>query len=283
MTGSGDRIQVHPLTRRGFFSEYLMILWVLLHCRRSDTEFALAVTERSLISAAFASEVFNVRMLPPLAARAFMFRHRLSEKARHYPLLARGPLAPAVWRSLWNGAYEARLRGEIDLVAELSALHFETWKTPAFDSLLEGSVQPGAYVALHVRRGDKLIREAQYVGADAFLSLIPAALRNMPIVVVSDDFAAFVEVRDQAALAKLDVDVFTPARVHADGYVNGEFLKRPVIEREKEIRQLLIEFDLLCRSAFTVCSFSSNVGRAVHIARRGQGTASVDTPFRFVQ
>jgi hypothetical protein len=280
---SRSQTQVHPFTRRGFFSEYLMMLWVLLYCRRNDIAFELAVTGQSLISARLAAELFNVNMLPSAAARAFMFRHRLSEKVRRYPFLAQGALAPAIWRSLWNGAYEARLSEQIDLVAELNALHSETWKFPACASLLGGSVQPGRYVALHIRRGDKMIREAQFVAADVFLSLIPETFRTTPIVVLSDDFSAVAEVQESVASAGLGVDVYTPVHAHAEGYSNRDFLKRSVAEREKDIRQLLIEFDLLCRSAFTVCSFSSNVGRAVHIARRGQGTASVDTAFRFVQ
>ena len=56
---------------------------------------------------------------------------------------------------------------------------------PFSNSLLDG------YVCIHIRRGDKLISEAEDVGELEYLARIPARFASLPVVVITDDYNAY--------------------------------------------------------------------------------------------
>ena len=285
------RIHIHPLTGRGFFSEYMLILWVVLFCRQHDIEFQLAANDRSIVSRSFARELFNVECLSAYASNVFKLNYRISQLGRRFFRLGgqwmRNPFPPPLSQTLWNREYETDLWRQVDVLDELHRIHLQIWKGPSSAvsgvDLLGSEVKRGEYVAMHVRRGDKLIREAVYVAPEVFLRRIPDSLRQLPIVVLTDDYQSFLDVRNCLSVAKSETVVLTPARPSARGHDHREFMSLNVKAREDLVRTLLVEFDLLCGASFVVCSLSSNIGRAVHIARRGRDTSSVDTPFMVVQ
>jgi hypothetical protein len=136
---------------------------------------------------------------------------------------------------------------------------------------------------MHVRRGDKLHSEASYVGPKTFFDMIPPAAASLPIVIVTDDHAAFLEFANFAAANGLGARVSTTAETTDIGYDNSTFKKQSPGARSDSIKKLLADFDVLCGAKFLICSFSSNVGRMAYIVREGRDTASVDTAFSFVQ
>jgi hypothetical protein len=195
-----------------------------------------------------------------------------------------------LFRRLWRQKRERSLGRRVRLLDALYALHQEVWNgaalsrpglRAAFARL--GLHEDERYVAMHIRRGDKLVTEARYVGAEVFASRIPPEMASLPIVVATDDHGAFLELRDYLAASGRGNRLTTTASDRDSGHDESAFRARSVAEREAAIGKVLVDFELMCRSAHFVGSFTSNMSRAVHVARRGHASCSVDTEFRFIQ
>lgn len=259
-----------PLTCRGFFSEYNLTLWMLLHARLRGWGFEVVVDERSIVSPGLARDLLELRIteVAPFAT-----------------------LPPALlFRLLWRSKRERRLAKRLDPLRALHELHNEVWKgctacevevAATLERLGLTATEP--FISMHIRRGDKLVMEARYVAAEVFVASIPPEFRHLPIVVGTDDYAAFEELRESLARAGQTNLVATTASPRAHGHDEARFNALTVAERDGLIRKVVVDFCLMQRSAYFVGSFSSNMSRSVHVARAGRNSCSVDTDFRFVQ
>jgi hypothetical protein len=285
---------VWPLTNRGFFSEYNLLLWVLLHSRREGSGFVLEVHPDSVISPDLARRLFKVDVqecerpvvLPHLPQTALgLIRHQLIY-LRHHRVL-KSPVI--LFRLLWRQRFEQRLSESIDLVSTLHELHKEVWRGEADVTDRAEDAKPveqlvtNDYLALHIRRGDKLVTEAQRFPLAEYIALIPERFLDLPILVCTDDYSAFEELQDYAETIGYRGLLSTTADLSHKGYDWDTFRRRPVEHRDSEIQRLLFDFTLMCKSTYFVGSFSSNLSRAVYIARGGRNSCSVDTEFAVVQ
>lgn len=118
----------------------------------------------------------------------------------------------------------------------------------------------GDYVACHVRRGDKLIREGQFHDVSTYLERIrdlSGSIKN--IFVMTDDYQVIEDFRAQAP----GYNIATMCNPHQRGYVNQNFLRQSRIEAQREIATLHQEVAIACASKIFVGCFLSNVSRFV--------------------
>ena len=280
---------VWPLTCRGFFSEYNVMLWMLLYSRMTSRGFRLQVTDESIISLEFAQRLFNVEIATgrvatePRTARAGL--------RRVLGRLFGADFSPEfLFDKLWRRRYERKVNRQLDSLEALRRLHEEVWRGcdeagEEIGSALQqlGLSRDDRYVAMHVRRGDKVVMEARYVAADVFVSRIPAEFAQLPVLVATDDYRAVQEVEQSLAAAGRANRVLTTATPGATGHDEASFRARSLSDRNDLVRRVVTDFCLLCRSAHFIGSFSSNLSRTVHVARGGRASCSVDTDFRFIQ
>jgi hypothetical protein len=279
-----------PLTCRGFFSEYNVLLWVLLYCRLYGYDFALDVTPSSIVSAEFAKDLLRVSVYDAKTAKQSERSHPARALWNRLRLSAGIPSHPqeALFRRLWSRRYEQKLAKSLDLLPALCQLHHEVWSDEAARN--RAAIDPRMrwlascqYIGFHIRRGDKLLREARYVPVSAFVSEIPATMLHMPILVCTDDYTAVEETRRYLESRGEHVPVLSTATPEERGHSEADFRLLTISEREARIGRVLCDFGLLKGSAHFVGSFSSNLSRAVHVARAGLNSRSVDTVFTVVQ
>lgn len=135
------------------------------------------------------------------------------------------------------------------------------------------------YHGIHVRRGDKLNHEAKSVEIERYLDELNFADARI-IYVASDDYSAVMQVREQLARrGEATVKVYSLCQEEMRGYHQAKFDQLSNAEKQASIRLLLTEFEILRNSVSFVGSFSSNVGRAVHVARAGMNSFSTDIDF----
>lgn len=135
------------------------------------------------------------------------------------------------------------------------------------------------YHGIHVRRGDKLDHEAKSVEIERYLDKLNFADARI-IYVASDDYLSIMQLREQLAHRGEDtVKVYSLCRKEMRGYQQAKFDELSNTEKQANIQLLLTEFEILRNSTTFVGSFSSNVGRAVHVARAGVNSFSTDVEF----
>lgn len=134
----------------------------------------------------------------------------------------------------------------------------------------------GPYIALHIRRGDKLRWEADPVSLSSYISKISFGGCNT-IFVATDDYSCVEYLAKKFPSLRFCTSAPFGARGHNQVYFNG----LDTLSRRNELVRLIAEVDLLVGSIEFVGSYSSNIGRLVHLLRSGRASHSVDIPFTY--
>ena len=148
-------------------------------------------------------------------------------------------------------------------------------------------LRPGAFAALHVRRGDKIegdpghtdaagnvVIEGEATPMAVCLELILAAAPTTDtLFVLTDDYAAIRELR--ALAPRLRLVTLCPRT--STGYRNRDFLQRPLAARTAALRRVLAEVQIAAQSALFAGPYKSNLARYVaNIHRDPARCVSVD-------
>lgn len=134
------------------------------------------------------------------------------------------------------------------------------------------SLPKGRYVGVHVRRGDK-VREVPTVPLTRYARAVKAVSpQDMPVFVASDSWRAIEGLR--SLLRDRTVVTLAEARGR-EGHIQAEANRRYLKNNYAVVVELLAEMQILADSAIFVGTFSSNMGRFVHLIRRGFGNTSV--------
>ena len=142
------------------------------------------------------------------------------------------------------------------------------------------------YIAVHVRRGDKLIKEAREVPLVQYIQKIEQTLPGKqfrPVFVASDDLAVpdeFSQLRPMWTFFSINNTI--PYASNYTGHTQFKFNSLPLDERMNQTRLLICEIQMLVDADYVFCTMSSNICRLVQALRhQDPSTAiSLDTPWR---
>jgi hypothetical protein len=282
-----------PLTRRGFFSEVLISLLVMYYGSTVKKETMLLASAASFIPYPDLREFINYTLLKPVHASncfdlfGFTLKGRLLQFFNY--TLRRGAVAPAVifnkiWlqdelglNSKWNDEMLAWFCKALNSLIVIPSKSKDLISSlPFIDALVDG------YICIHVRRGDKLVSEANAIKVTEYLKKIPLTLYSLPLVIISDDCTAYCETLEAVAALGISKKVYTTASDRNRGYDNQSHYSNSLSTRFEDLYLLLADYSLALESSYFIGTYSSNVGRAIYIARNGKSVSSVDGEFRFI-
>jgi Alpha-(1,6)-fucosyltransferase N- and catalytic domains len=131
---------------------------------------------------------------------------------------------------------------------------------------------PKDYLAINVRRGDKIIEHA-YVGNDCYAGRINSlALGIRSIFIATDDGRVIPEISQVMP----DYEFISLAERNSKGYVHSDFKSLPSAERRRRILRLLAELELMRDANLFIGSKTTNVSWMANAHRGGEGVIWVD-------
>ena len=282
-----------PLTQRGFFSEILIFTLVLYYGLTENKKVNLLVSKKSILPLSLLKEFISYPFTHSVSRLSCLDVFASSKKGKilqviNYRLKRNSILPSHLFRQLWledvlglKDCWDqeiltvfSNILNDLILIPGQSA--DIVMDLPFSNSLLDG------YVCIHIRRGDKLISEAEDVGELEYLARIPARFASLPVVVITDDYNAYSRLAQAMRSRDSCRMVYTTASMDARGYDNEVHYRSTDLQRRKQLYHLLADFSLATKSSFFVGSYSSNVGRAVYISRKGLDIESIDGDFRFI-
>jgi hypothetical protein len=282
-----------PLTQRGFFSELLVFSLVLYYGFLENAKVTLLVSESSVLPPSLLEEFISYPSILSVNRLDCYDVFASSKKGKilqffNYGLRRKVGLPAYLFRQLWLedilcledrwdkevlGVF-SKILNDLIVIPRKSA---DILRDLPFSDLLENG-----YVCIHVRRGDKLVSEAREVEGLEYLARIPARFASLPVVVITDDYKAYLDLAKAIGSTGSCRKIYTTAPIEARGYDNGNHYRSTHSQRRDELYHLLADFRLATESSFFVGTYSSNVGRAVYISRGGADVDSVDGDFRLI-
>ncbi|CAM9337185.1 unnamed protein product [Ectocarpus sp. 13 AM-2016] len=201
----------------------------------------------------------------------------------------------------------AELHDETETAAALLGYvysNMQPWFKEDTDSILRESdvvsLRSGRYIAIHVRRGDKLIKEASRTEVEVYLQAAASILRNstegvdgpnsiVGLWVSSDDSSVVPEVKTMASRYfpnvrdECVVSISFRTKEPAEHGNNDELPTTSHLMTYELYVGLHAELHMMSHADVFVGTYSSNVGRLVYLLREVNGlprysSHSVDTP-----
>lgn len=150
--------------------------------------------------------------------------------------------------------------------------HFNPRTRGMVESMM-ASLHMQPYVAMHVRRGDKQ-REVRLPALASYARAVNVlSPKHMPVFVATDDGAVIKPLKELLPGRQFYFLGSTPWRKgHLQKQLNRHYLKT----NYNEVINLLTEMEILRRAEIFVGTYSSNLGRFVHVLRRGMRSISLD-------
>ena len=142
------------------------------------------------------------------------------------------------------------------------------------------------YIGLHVRRGDKLFREARKVPLQKYIEKIEETLsgqKSRSVVVTSDDISVLQELRRMRAnWTFVSINITNSYTNNRSGHYQSRFNHLSQEEKRDQTRLLICQIQMLVDADYVFCTMSSNICRLVQTLRhQDPSTAiSLDRPWR---
>lgn len=197
-----------------------------------------------------------IKLSTPASARIAEAIHLnfTAHRRPHSPAALSRALLTPLWN--FNPATASYIR------AQVSALHLRT----------------GAYIAVHIRRGDKLRETAPLPVARYAAAVRVLARPREPIFLASDDGSVLRAMRkelpDHALLSLPDLG---NRRAHIQSEHNRVWMKR----RYNRVADMLAEIEVMREARVFIGTFSSNLGRLVHGLRHASEESSISLDDRW--
>lgn len=133
----------------------------------------------------------------------------------------------------------------------------------------------GDYIGVHIRRGDKLINEANKVGVIDFIKLIEKMnLSSENIFIATDDYSVineFIELRPRWKIKSLVTN-------HENGHLQSDFNSKSNNDIKKNTISVINDIEILKNSKVYIGSITSNFTKLISILRNNyDSTYSIDS------
>lgn len=184
--------------------------------------------------------------------------------------------AAATMRKMANGSVEGprRLARQIWALTPITQIEVDV----ALDAAGVGSLGD-CYIGVHVRRGDKS-KEVANVPVEEYAAAVRvvAPLISCGVFVATDDGVAVGQLRRLLAPRQVVAMTDTASRTgHDQMLMNQKYLKK----NRAYVISLLAEVTALRRATWFVGTFSSNLGRLVHVLRDASPSSSISLDDRW--
>ena len=253
-------------TKRGFFSEFNLFLYAYYIAKKNNETLFLDVTESNLGSGRLTEyfpyfhEYTDLRIAEAASDPKDVFgvdRAVFDKRAERS------------FKRLWNQG----LNRKIDDTS-LSELARQLFKVDAISTLepLSSCIPKNPFIGIHVRRGDKLINEADYIPVSSYLDEVKRQSGQ----------AIFVSTDDQSVIEELNNDTIS---IHwnknnfGNGHNQNEFNNLVDEGKTRAIQVLLADVFVLLKSDYFVGDYASNIARFVAIYRGHKNVKSIGKPF----
>lgn len=221
---------------------------------------SLKIFDEGLLKTIKSTIIESYRRKTPVIVPSLAFQLSMSER-----LKAKDALLRAIFKT-----YHNLFRLNVSTKEAIEKIKI----THGLDSLNQ------TYHAIHIRRGDKLKFESEYIVADKYLERLDFKLAQV-VYVATDDHEAIVEA--QHWLKKHhgnSIRLMHMCEPGNSGYEQHEFSRLSKRDKLIEINILLSEYDILRRAHTLVGSFKSNILRTLYLDRNGIKTLGIDGPFQ---
>ena len=280
-----------PLTRRGLFSEILVLCYVRVIYQYLDIPFQISAPLDTYPYWANLLAHLSIKKTPFISPIVSPFgRLPLSISSSRIPCISHYISPKYIFQSVWQPRYESELRANIDLNEALRISMSQLLPQSLFDSVCnlgEWAFMP--FNTVHVRRGDKVHNtnpEAVLTPFSCYINtIVEYCDKATALLLVGDSHQQIVDLG--LALSKLgysNVHLRSPVSNHSClGYDQQRFNKLSLSTKLLYNRAFLDDFKSLLHAHVLICSHSSCVGRCASILRGSLPTISVDTPLCVVQ
>lgn len=279
---------IYPLTDRGWASEINNLALVMLYCLENGIELQLYTEGWNSGKWDYYFEPFCQTFTSPMKVPVFIFSdagkkrklyktfHKLAYKNTYLTDNQR-------WNSIKNMGKESRhyeypdlnINGDIfHAMQQLFAMLLRPIATfkEEIDATLE-TFEARSVLGIHVRRGDKLIREAGMFPVEEYVTKAQqASFAFSKMFIASDSGQTLTEF--EAAFPEMAYTSFCD--VKSEGHDQRTFNNRTIEARVADTKKLIKDIYILKTAPYFVGTFSSNVGRLVHTLRNGKDSLSLD-------
>jgi hypothetical protein len=136
------------------------------------------------------------------------------------------------------------------------------------------------YIGIHIRKGDKLVKEARAIPLNKYIKSIEGILlRNKTIrhiFVASDDHMVIEELRHlKPAWEFFSIHDNNRSRIRTTGHFQSNFNRLSGKDRLFETRLFMCELQMLIDGQYVLCSMSSNVCRLIQILRHQHPSTAI--------
>ena len=180
------------------------------------------------------------------------------------------------WKEILNFSSQNKIvetkQGELLLSDLFSFIARDIWRLKS--NLEQNPLEGKDYISLHVRRGDKLVREADIVSVDVFIATIEYRKWDQKhIFISSDDFSVIKEFRQK----RPDWKLFTLTEEASKGHEQNQFNNLSNEEIYLKTQNFLKEINIHIAASSFVGSITSNVMKLISLIRNDKTTTfSVD-------
>lgn len=279
---------VYPLTNRGWASEINNLALVMLYCFEHKIELQLYTDGWNSGRWNNYFEPFCKIFKSPVKIPVYIFteegKKRKLYRIFHKIVYRKTHLTDSIrWNSIKEmskqpGSYSYPEIGiDGDVFHALQQL-FTILLRPieSLKNELEAAILPyhkRDILGIHVRRGDKLIREAGMFPVQEYVEKAQSAAFDFSeVFVASDSGQTLKEFRE--ALPNLKHSTFCD--LDSAGHDQRTFNNRALDIRIAETNNIIKDIYILKSSCYFVGTFSSNVGRLIHTLRKGEHSLSLD-------
>ncbi len=127
--------------------------------------------------------------------------------------------------------------------------HFNEHTQTEVTQLINSLNLPDNYMAIHVRRGDKLALEGQKTAEHLnYINQIKELGLSQNVFVFCDDYKDYLAVKELGS----DYTFFTLCKSNEEGYFHQDFSKRPWKERRADMIKLFANIEILRKAEYTI-------------------------------
>lgn len=273
-------------TNRGFFSELSLLMYakILSECEGQPLLCDFSKSNIGSDLSDYLSVDISLIQVPIMRGRSVYGRGDIFKSFKDY--LIRNYFCSnfvshdELFRRVWNKDFENKLKNDYGVDFDKYSRYFiADWvlsprARDRYEAIKNTIGLRDNYVAVHIRRGDKLLREAKKVRIADYFSYVDLYEYDQ-IFVATDDYEAYNEVKSIYP----NIDVVTNASKSSKGHTQAIFNSQSEDSISEDLYDLIAEVEILRCSKYFIGSFTSNIGRYVHILRSGINSSSVDIEF----
>lgn len=281
-------------TKRGFFSEFSMLVLAEIYSDLHNKDIYIDSADSNL---GFNNGIHDILETNNKPIKNWLAR-KISPYKKSYIISFFSKLSlfiqinkwvvlhNEVFENIWSKQFEDNIKvyyGD-EYFHVISNYFINAWRVKAsilkiVDQIKREIIGDDEYHAIHVRRGDKLNFEAELVNIEKYLENLNFNSVNK-LYIATDDFSVIAEVGDYIKKnIKKNIKLVHLCSIEDQGYDQKKHNTKSKIQLTNETIKLITEIEILKNSNSFAGSFTSNIGRVIHLLRKGIKSHSVDIDF----